>query len=103
MKKIVAMIHLFFKASMPYMVFLVLVMLLINNAKLRGIDNDIYNIQQNLNDIQRDVADLYNKSTVSQVDNSEVIKTIKAHHKVISQQIDDAERQIKANTVIWSK
>lgn len=88
---------------MPYMVLLVLVFTLVNFAKLRGLEEDVNNIRLDIEDTRRDIADIYDKSKNNQADNSVVIETIKAHHKVISRQIDEAERQIKANTVIWSK
>lgn len=93
-------IHLFFRDIMPYMVLLVLVLFLVNFAKLRNIEEDINSVRLDIEETRRDIADI-NKD--NQVDNSDVLQAIKAHHKVISQQIDEAERQIKANTVIWSK
>lgn len=93
-------IHLFFRDIMPYMVLLVLVLFLVNFAKLRNIEEDINSVRLDIEETRRDIADI-NKD--NQVDNSVVLQAIKAHHKVISQQIDEAERQIKANTVIWSK
>lgn len=95
--------HLLFRDAMPYMVLLVLVLFLVNFAKLRGVEEDINSIRLDIEDTRREIAEFYDNSKNNQVDNSEVIRTIKAHHKVISQQIDEAERQIKANTVIWSK
>ena len=103
MKRKYIKIHLIIRNIMPYMVMLMLVMSLINTAKLRDVEEDINSIRFDIEDTRRDIAEIYDKSKNNQVDNSEVIQTIKAHHKVISQQIDEAERQIKANTVIWSK
>ena len=100
MKRNYIKIHLFFRDIMPYMVLLVLVLFLVNFAKLRNIEEDIYSVRLDIEETRRDIADI-NKD--NQVDNSDVLQAIKAHHKVISQQIDEAERQIKANTVIWSK
>ena len=100
MKRNYIKIHLFFRDIMPYMVLLVLVLFLVNFAKLRNIEEDINSVRLDIEETRRDIADI-NKD--NQVDNSDVLQAIKAHHKVISQQIDEAERQIKANTVIWSK
>lgn len=103
MKKNSVKLHLFFRDIMPYMILLVFVLSLVNFAKLRSVEKDINSIRLDIEETSRDIADISVKSKENQVDNSVVIQTIKAHHKVISQQIDEAERQIKANTVIWSK
>ena len=103
MKQKIIELHQFFKNSMPYMLVLVLVFFLVNFVKLREIQNDIYAIQQDVENTQSDVADLYEKNRNNHVDNSDVIQAIRAHHKVISNQIDEAERQIKANAIIGGR
>lgn len=96
-------IQLFVKNIMPYMVFLIFVLLLVNFVKLQEIQDDIYTIQQEVENTRSDVSDLYDKCGNDQANNDDVIQAIKAHHKVISDQIDEAERQIKANAIIWGR
>lgn len=96
-------IHLFFKDAMPYMVLLIIVLLLVNIAKLREAQDDIARVQHDIDYVRSDLSDLLEKSKSSGSDNADVIYMIREHHEKISRQIDEAERQIKANTVIWSK
>lgn len=103
MKQNFAKMHDFFKDAMPYMTFLVIILFLANFAKLREMQDDIANIQQDVENMKSDVSDLENKSRNQNFDNSDVISMIREHHRKISNQIDEAERQIKANTVIWSR
>ena len=103
MKKAFEDIHKFFLNAMPYMVLLVVVLLLINIAKINGMQNDIAAIQQDIDYMHSDVSDLLEKTKNAHFDNSDVISVIRRHHQKISSQIDEAEREIKANTVIWSK
>ena len=84
------------------MVVLVFLFFLINYVKLQDIQHELYTIQQEVENTKSDVEDLNNKCSNGQTDNSDVIQAIEAHHKEISNQIDEAERQIKAHTVIWS-
>ena len=100
MKRTFTKLHLFFRDIMPYMVLLVLVLFLVNMAKIGRVEKDINSIRLEIEETRSDVANMHSNS---QADNSDVIQAIRAHHKVISQQIDEAERQIKANAIIWSK
>ena len=103
MKKSFEDIHKFSLNAMPYMVLLVVVLLLINIAKINDMQNDIAAIQQDIDYMHSDVSDLLEKTKNAHFDNSDVISVIRRHHQKISSQIDEAEREIKANTVIWSK
>lgn len=103
MEKYLNKIHLLFKDAMPYMVLLVIVLLLVNIVKLKETQDDIANVQNDIDYVRSDISDLLEKSKSSGSNNSDVIFMIREHHQKISKQIDEAERHIEANTVIWSK
>ena len=106
MEKYLNKIHLLFKDAMPYMVLLVIVLLLVNIVKLKETQDDIANVQNDIDYVRSDISDfsdLLEKSKSSGSNNSDVIFMIREHHQKISRQIDEAERHIEANTVIWSK
>ncbi len=96
MKRILFKIHTTLKEIMPYMAIVAIFLGILNLIYIRETQNDISYVESRIDDVKDDINNIS-----TDYDNSDVITTIKRAHNNIVNEIEESERHIVSQMIIW--
>ena len=96
MKKLLTRIDIVFKAVLPYTAFLAVVLGVVNLIYLKDVQDDVEYTYNRVDDLESAINNIS-----MDYDNSDVINMIKRSHNSIVNEINEAERKLSSDIIIF--